>query len=760
MYLKKLFFTFLFSIPFSFFAQQNFKISGKITIDNLSLSDAVIVLKINDVQKYAVSNKDGMYVFSNINKSNNDSIFLSLKHIGYKEFIKKIINLNENRELDIALIAVDPEVLKEVVVSKAPKILQNAKKSVFKINQNDFVRNANFTEVLNSIPNVYLNIENGKIVVDGNLTAKIFIDGVEVNIKECEQLKALEIQRIEILNNPSGTFGTDFFGAVLNIITIKKTVEFIKGNVGFTGGLSNNYKGFTPSFSYKKGNFLIKSFLELKQYTQTVDYSINRNENNNTYIQKSSDLSKSKQTFNLLRVNLQLSKKASLNLSGLQSGYKFDGQAFGFLSDNYLPLPFSKSGSNSNIECNVAGVYNYKINENKNLFVKSTYSVFEIEQFTILNFNKTKDNSYLVNSKSKEFSTDLDYEIENFMILKKNVSAYFDLKYIDRNYSFSNSNFSINQSVFDFTSELDTEWSDEFSTETTVSFEHVVDKNNRLYREYNLFLPSINALYHFKNKTDAKFSFSRRVLRPNANDLNDEITVLNPGIAKQGNSELNPQIRNYIALSISKLFNKDFFNLKFYNESINNSIEEVYKNSGVLLIQTLENAAKYNVIGMSFGINKKLWKNFSLNMNTGICLNSFEDNSMNALIKKSEGFSFIGNFFLSTRFFKDKLSLSCSGRLNNPDFSLLSKRVSSPYLDLSLKSNFFKDKLTVSVYAQNLLGYNASGFTDISNFNNFFQKIEARNSSSNLLISLTYNFGKNFNDQIDDNNINNEDVRK
>ena len=107
-----------------------------------------------------------------------------------------------------------------------------------------------------------------------------------------------------------------------------------------------------------------------------------------------------------------------------------------------------------------------------------------------------------------------------------------------------------------------------------------------------------------------------------------------------------------------------------------------------------------------------------------------------------------------------KISVSVSGRQNGPNYSLLAKRVTFPYLDLTVSTNLIKDKLSLTLYGQSLLGNNYNGFDDITNYNNFYQKIVARNNSSNLLLTLTYNFGKVFDDKIDDNGINNDDIRK
>ena len=45
-------------------------------------------------------------------------------------------------------------------------------------------------------------------------------------------------------------------------------------------------------------------------------------------------------------------------------------------------------------------------------------------------------------------------------------------------------------------------------------------------------------------------------------------------------------------------------------------------------------------------------------------------------------------------------------------------------------------------------------------YHHFQQIHESRNNFTNLLLTITYNFGKNFDNRLDDNNIVNDDIRK
>lgn len=741
------------------FSQNTISINGKLSDVKSTILDAIIELKVNKNSKFAVSDKNANYKFINIVSSITDTVNLKVNLVGYKLFEKKLDNLQKINIINISLEVENPEVLKEIVINAKDKTIITAKKSSYKIDQKDFIKNTKAPEVLSTIPNVSLSSD--KIIVDGKLEGKVFIDGLESMANELKTIDAADIDRVEIINNPSGAYGTDFFGAVINIISKKKTEEFIKGSIGLSGGLRNNNFGIIPSLSYKKGKITFKSNFDYKRNNQIVDYSLNRIDGNGSFFQNNLNDSKGSQIYMQSRLNIKFNEKSNFNITGFLSSYKFIADVKGFSNlNNTIPDLFSKEGEDYKRQWNIASVYKYELKKSKNIYFKNVYATYDSRDISKFNFGNGSTNSFDIQSKNKEFSSSLNYEYEEFMILKIPTALYVDLKYINRNFSFSNKNFYINQNVINGTVEFDSDWSEKFSTVTAVTLENTNNNNLFLKQNYSFILPTFNALYHFDKKVDARFGYSRKVLRPNISDLNDAIIILNPGIAKQGNSNLDPQIRNYYSFSINKAFKVDNFSLKFYNESINNAISDVYQTQGNLLIQTLGNAAKFNSTGFSAGFRTKLFKKVNLNLNSGFDYNIYQDNNPAALIKNNKGYTFIGNINLSTKLFKDKFLVSFSARQDGPKYSLLSKRITYPYLDLSINTNLFKDKLTVSLYGRGLLGNSKNGFIDISSLDNFYQKIETQNSSSNLLLTLTYNFGKKFNDKIDDNNIENNDIRR
>jgi outer membrane cobalamin receptor len=749
---------FLFFISISMFSQNKLIISGKVSIENKTLPDAIIELQINKLTKYSITDKKGFYKFSNINVG--DTLIIKFRNYGYKTFIKKIENIDINQQIDINLVDIEVNELQEVVIKSKNKTFNSAKKSSYKIDNKNFIKNATANEVLNTVPNVFVNNIDGNVLVDGNLKAIMFIDGIEMLSGELKTINAEDIDRVEVINNPSSIYGSDFTGSVINIISKKKSQDYIKGSIEASGALRYNNWFTTPSISYKRGRVILKSFFDYKVNNQILDYEVYR-EDNNIFIQDNKNNTKGKQQSSQTRLNIKLTEKSSITFSNSLFGYKFIDDVNGKSQlNNDNAVFFTRNGNNSNSEWNINSVYNYKKNDNNNFFFKARYLIYTDSKIANFNFSDGNNNGFDIESKNKDFSFEFDYEKENFTLFNKESGFYPAIKIINRDFSFSNTSYYVNQLIINVNAELDTKWSKQFSTDVSLVYENTRNRNNNLLNQnYNYLLPTINALYHFKNKLDLKFGYSKKILRPSANDLNDALITFYPGVAKQGNIDLNPQIRNYYFFTLSKTIKSNNFSLKVYNESINNAIVDIYRNESNVLIQTLSNAAEYNSLGMNLGVRTKLFKKINTNLNTGFDYNTFEDTSLNAIIKKNNGYTFRGNINLSTNLFKDKVSVSFSGSQNGPVYSLLSKTIFNPYFDFRIATNIFKDKINISLYGQNIFR-NANNLNLISNSSDFYQKIQIRNDTSNILLSIKYSFGKKFNDNIDENNIQNNDLRK
>ena len=750
-------FIFLFLLPLCTFSQNDINLSGKIKSGNNNfLEEVFLELQTPKGSKFAVSTPNGDYKFNAIDCSLNDSLVLKVNYLGYTPFLKTIFINQENIVFDVDLESSAPEALKEVVIM-ANKSTHYADKSSYKINQKDFIRNAKATEVLNKIPNIFYSEING-VTVDGTLKGKIFIDGIEALANEIKNIRASEVDKVEIINNPSAIYGTDFSGGIINIITKKTNKEFFKGSIEITGAVKNNQSGVAPILAYKKGIFSIKTEGGFSQTDQISEDEIKRNDVNGNYTQNFISNTRINQFYINSIFDFKFSEKSKLTVKEDYGGYRFKGNINGTSNLNNDINTFTNSNQTTNRDFIVASVYKYNLSETKTFYLKNLFEVWD--EFYKSDYYSQTISNFDIKSKRKELALNLSYTIEKYKIFNKSNNITYDFKYIYRNYSFSNNDFFVDQNIFNATTDIVTKWSNKFSTQLALTYEYSENKNDTFLKKYDLILPTFNAIYHFEKKVNVRLGFSQKILRPGPSDLNDALIVSSPGVASQGNSNLNQQKRDYYFVSFSKEFEKDDISLKFFRASINNSIVSVYKKNGNLLIRTFDNAAKFNSTGVNLSYTTNLFDRVDVNIESGMNYNVYETDDISAVIKYNSGTSFNNSISISSNLFKDKVSFSFSGNYESPNYTLLSKSISYPYLDFRINTNLFKDKVSLSLYGQNLLGNGATLITDTSYSDTFQQTHNSRNNFTNLLLTLTYNFGNSFENNIKDNSIQNNDIRK
>lgn len=752
--LKKCIFFFVF--PLFCFSQTSFNLSGFAKDTSNPLADVIVELQIRDKSFFSITNKNGEYKFVSINCPLNDSINLKVKKFGYEPFINTFLNDKENYFFDIVLEKLETKVLNEVIINGNNSI-DSADKSIYKINQKEYIKNAKATEVLNKIPGVFYNESNG-VVIDGNLKAKIFIDGIESLPNEIKSIKVIEIDKIEIISNPSSIYGTDFIGAIINIILKKTEKEFFNSTIGSTGGIKNNEWAIYPGFKYKKGILSFKSDFAYFQNNILSTDNIVRKDFNNSYNQNSISNSNTIQYYFNSILNLNFSKKSDLTVKAYNGGFKIDTNLLGSATlDNEL-FNYVNNSETDNDNLELASVFKYKFNDRQTIYVKNLYQISkDIYQSE---FNNSSISFFDVRSRREEITFNINYQLEKYQILKKQTNISNDLRYVKRKFTFFDNNFFLDQNILNFTSDVSTKWGNKLSTQLALTFEHSINKNDEFFKEYNLLLPTFNSLYKFKNKINARFGFSQKILRPNPSDLNETLIVNSPGNASQGNSNLNQQKRNYYFLSLKKEFEIDNLTLKLFRSTINNSIVNVYKKNGDLLIKTLNNASTFNSTGFNFDYLTNLFNKVDVNINSGLTYDVYKSDDITTVIRENNGFSYNSSLSISSNLFKDKVSVSFSGFFDGPNYTLLSRSIGYPTFDFTINTNLFKDKISLSLYANNLLGNNATIIRNKSLSDNFEQFQESRNNFTNLLLTITYNFGKYFEGEIRDNSIQNEDIRK
>lgn len=736
--------------------QENIKITGKVTSNGNPVGDAVIEFSNNQKIIRVLSNDKGLYGITGIVHSKNDSINIVVTAISYKTMIILIDSLTKDTVLDFILLP-DTTLMQEVIV-KGSNVVSKASKKIYTINSNNFIPNAKADVALQSLPNLFVQ-EDGSALINNHLKAIYFIDGIEADEKEIKKLSVSDISKVEIISNPNASYGASFTGGVINIITKKKAENFIKGELETYVKARLNLWGVIPSVSYKSKHIILRIVQSYRKNNQETKNDLMRTENNGIFFnQNGSKNILGNQKYTTARIKIDLTKKSILNLGSSYFGYKFLGSADGVTMGNANNTVFHIDSKEKYGNFSIYSVYNYKITKTKVFFAKVKHYKYNNEGNSTYRELLSTTNTYNeVISNNDENSGEIVFQNTEAKFYKKKLSYSFGYKSILRNFNFDSSSFFLKQNVNNLYLDSETELNKKLSLSAGVAFDITTNKIPNYKQNYNYLLPTFSIQYQFKNNLDLRFDYAKKILRPNVDELNAKVYFINPSLSIKGNENLQPQLRNYFAVSLSKATKSNVnISLNIFDENIKNAIIATYTQQGNMLISSYENAASYNIAGGNVSINAKLFKLIRLNASTGITYHDYTSNTGNTLVKENKGVSFSNNLSLSTLIHK-KLSLSINGFYDSKEYTLVSTTTYNPQISFSAERAFLKKKLNIRLTYNDMFGLYTKS-TSETKTDNFNQIITNRNRITNFSINLIYSFGKIFNDRFTTHAISNDDI--
>jgi len=178
--MKKLLLVFAFLFAFNSFSQEkSFEITGTLLAEDTktALESATIYLersKDSTVVSYTISDKEGKFKLEST--TYNDSLNFYVSYVGYKTYFKKLAIDKEKIDLKTISLAIDDNMLGEVLVKSTAPI--TIKKDTLEFNVKSFKtkKDANVEDLLKQLPGVEVDDE-GNITVNGKSVNKILVNG-------------------------------------------------------------------------------------------------------------------------------------------------------------------------------------------------------------------------------------------------------------------------------------------------------------------------------------------------------------------------------------------------------------------------------------------------------------------------------------------------------------------------------------------------------------------------------------------------------
>lgn len=211
--------------------------------------------------------------------------------------------------------------------------------------------------------------------------------------------------------------------------------------------------------------------------------------------------------------------------------------------------------------------------------------------------------------------------------------------------------------------------------------------------QWNLF-PS--AYINRKIGTNHSFTlaYNRRINRPGFRQLNPFISYTSPNTIWEGNPNLLPYYSNNLQLEYL-LKNKYTFTVGYQNTANASALKVT--NRGDTIISRDENISDNSSPFLSLYIPVKItpWWEFNTNATLRYRTINIHDNT---LIHRSK---FTQNIWATNKFnLPRKYFLEISGIYNSPDFRDIYDQFSVAKLDVTIRKNFLKDRLTTSIELQ------------------------------------------------------------
>lgn len=550
----------------------------------------VVLLKATDSTLIKGSLTDTIGNFE-INYLSAGAYILSISSIEYQKIYKGPLVIDaDGQTLDVGMLEMgtDQKLLAEVVVKGeklpferyADKVVMNvASSSLFK-------SSANAIDVLRKAPSIQVKAD-GSILMQNSITPKVFVDGKDIPMNGAELSNYLNslnpemIESIEIITNPSAKYDAQYKGIINIVLKRDKTLGF---NGNYTVSYRQNLLGaFNNSLmlNYKTKKFAYTANLSYRNYGSLYFFKANQNLANSNQLFTDSEMkSFSKDLGYQFGIDYSISKKQ--NIGFLWKGYNNDEdrttmtnnilQTSEVVSNNLETIQESNP-KNANNSVNL--FYNSELGKSK-LSVLATYADFDnTENQDIQSRSQSQLSEYLKSNLSNRIdirSIQTDYTVPALkgtleLGLKiANSKTDNDLRFDKfQNQQFvvdtrRTNNFIYQENIkagyFNYSKEsrkLNMQFG--LRVENTATEAVSITNKTETVRNYYRWLPSANFNYRLNDEQNINLSFSRRLRRPNYEELNPFQFYVSPYTYAEGNPFLLPTTTSVYSLGYNY---KDF----------------------------------------------------------------------------------------------------------------------------------------------------------------------------------------------------------
>lgn len=775
------------------FAQKINKLSGKVVDEKGQALAFAIVRVLNSpdttIVKSGSTNVDGEFIFDQL-KDGNYRLAISI--IGYKPKKTAAFALTADLKMTPIMIEGDAKQLKEVSVQgRKPYIEHQIDKTVLNVENSIVSSGSTALEVLEKAPGVQVDRQSEQIKLNNKSGVTIMIDGKTNFLSGADVTTLLsnmssdQIATIELITNPSSKYDAAGNAGIINIKLKRNKAYGTNGTISVNGGQGimpdsptdlaragvnlnlNHREGkwnvFGNAAAARKSNFN-NIFLTRTTFANGLSSAFTQDfdrENKGLGFQGklgADYYASDKTVFGVMvdanTVNTKLNNFSNTLINEVQSNVAS--------SNAVLQDAYSKSPAN-----NLTANFNVKHDFNKtgkNISVDVDYSNFnnkKDEQFNAryLNQGGQQTNNTLLRNKTDAnidifaAKTDLTFPVNKTMKFETGLKSSYVLTNNDflseqflagiwQNDLGKSNNFVYKENINAIYGNFSKEWKVwqiqlGLRAEHTHSNGNSVTSNKEVDRNYLSLFPTIFVNQKINENNNINYSYSRRVDRPNYQQLNPFAFYMDPYAVDQGNPYLKPQFTdNY---EIGYTYKQASFTLNYSNTK--DLITQISQQDEVTRIvnvirQNLGRAQNYSA-NLYFPVKVAKWWN--MQNNASLYYNKFTDGNLEGAAysagKVAYNFNSNQSFILPQNF-----TVELSFWYNSPKVYGVEQTIIPQYaLNAGIQKSMMNKKLKLRLNMDDILLTNHwEGKLEYQNVN---LHVVNRYTSRRANFSISYGFG-------------------
>jgi len=779
------FFVLFLIVPFVLSAQEVVQLSGSVTDQKEALPAATVLLytaKDSSLVKTAMTDVAGKFTFA----VKADTYYLVVTSLGYTTVTTENIEADQKNTHEMPPIELfkNSKELQEVsITSSKPVLERRADKLLFNVDASPSTAGLTALEVLKKAPGVTVD-QNENIALAGKSNVLVMIDGKQSYLSNQEvanMLKSMnssQIETVEIMTNPGSKYEANSTGGIINIKTKKSKLEGFNGNLALGAGFNKFLQtNSSVDLNYRKKYFNLFGGYgyyrgESDQYLNIERTSLVDSERT-FFHQQNIDTNKYDSQNFKIGSDFFLSSKHTVGL--LVKGNFFNYQGDGFnttdigpsftVVDSILKTPNTNTLHHQNISYNL----NYKgqiDTAGQEITLDADYSTFQGKNNgNYVNKFYQPDGSFFKNGQIYRSHAPSDITIKALKIdytlpFQKQYKLDVGLKVAkvqsDNDYVYENN---INEewvndlnksNRFKYDEQVNASYvtlSADFEqlsiqaglrAEQTVSEGNSVTTNEVNKKKYTDLFPSVMISQNFNEDNILSFTYSRKINRPNYQNLNPFIFYVDQYTYNIGNPNLKPEYATNLETSYTF---KQKYNASLAYSHTSDVISMVLLQDEIRksMYQTTMNLASENIVSLTLNFPIKVTKWWDMSNNFIGFYKQLKSPDLNGSTLNSDQLS--ANLYNQNNFAISKLFTADLGLMYN-----------SPQVEGTFRlKRIFNADAGLRYNLPNQVGNLKLGISDIfhtqkavlaSTLPDNDYRLEQYGSTTTVRLTFTYRFGK------------------